>query len=140
MIVVDTNVISELMRPAPSRAVRQWVRARSGRALYTSAVTIAEIRYGIERQPDGRRRELLKSAAGGLFELFADQILPFDSAAAEQYALVVSRREKLGMPIDGFDGQIAAICRAREMALATRNVADFRDTGVDLIDPWHGEE
>src|SRR5579859_3427872 len=136
MIVVDTNVVSELMRPSPSQSVRDWVQARPGRALYTSAITIAEVRYGIERLPDGRRKRLLNSVAAEVFDRFAEQILPFDLAAAEQYALIVSRRDTLGMPIDGFDGQIAAICRARGMALATRNTVDFRETGVNVIDPW----
>jgi len=139
MIVVDTNVVSELMRPSPSQSVRDWVQARPGRALYTSAITIAEVRYGIERLPDGRRKRLLNSVAAEVFDRFAEQILPFDLAAAEQYALIVSRRDTLGMPIDGFDGQIAAICRARGMALATRNTVDFRETGVNVIDPWRGE-
>lgn len=136
MIVVDTNVASELMRPSPSGAVRDWVRGQRGKDLYTSAITVAEIFYGIERLPDGRRKELLRSAAGEVFGIFGEQILPFDAAAGEQYALVVSRRDGLGMPIDGFDAQIAAICRARGAALATRNVTDFHETEVDVINPW----
>ncbi len=136
MIVVDTNVASELMRGSPSDAVLNWVRSQRVKELFTSAITVAEIGYGIERLPDGRRKELLRSAAGEVFGTFGDQVLPFDMAAAEQYALVVTRREGLGLPIDGFDAQIASICRARGAALATRNVADFRETGVDVVDPW----
>ena len=136
MIVVNTNVASELMRPSPERAVQEWVRSHEGRELCTTAITVAEILYGIERLPEGRRREVLRSAAAEIFEVFAEQVLPFDTAAAEQYALVVTQRDGLGLPIDGFDAQIAAVCRAQQAALATRNVADFRETGVEVINPW----
>lgn len=136
MIIVDTNVVSELMRPSPSERVREWVRGQPARETFTSAVTVAEVLYGIERLPGGRRREELRSAAIEVFDGFADQVLAFDVAAAEQYALVVSHRERLGMPIEGFDAQIAAICRVREAALATRNVTDFQETGIKVINPW----
>ncbi len=136
MIVVDTNVASELMRPSPAVAVRDWVHSQDGRDLCTTAITVAEIRYGIERLPSGRRKEALKAAVAEVFGMFAEQILSFETAAAEQYALVVSYRDGLGLPIDGFDAQIAAICRARGAALATRNLADFQETGVDVINPW----
>ena len=128
------------MRSAPSEVVREWMRGQDGRDLYVSAISVAEIRYGIERLPDGRRKKILRSAAIEVFGIFAEQILPFDVAAAEQYALVVSRRDGLGLPIDGFDAQIAAICRARRAALATRNVTDFRETGIDVINPWQRED
>ena len=136
LFVVDTNVASELMRPAPSDRVSAWVRSISGKDLCTSAVTIAEIRYGIERLPDGRRKDTLRSAANEIFAMFSDQILPFDADAAEQYAVIVSGRERLGSPIGGFDAQIAAICRARGAVLATRNARDFADTGIDVVNPW----
>ena len=136
MIVVDTNVASELMKPAPAPAVRDWVRAHGGRELYTTSITLAEIRYGIERLPDGRRKELLRSTADDVFNAFEDQILPFDAAAATEYASIVTRRDLAGLPIDGFDAQIASICCCRGAALATRNVRDFQDTGIDLVDPW----
>jgi predicted nucleic acid-binding protein len=139
MIVVDTNVVSELMRPSPSERVRVWLKAMPVRELYTSAVTVAEILYGIERLPSGRRQESLRSAATEVFSGFADQVLAFDAAAAGQYALVVSHRERLGMPIEGFDAQIAAICRASQAALATRNILDFRETGIEVINPWGSE-
>src|SRR5690348_739958 len=135
MIVVDTNVVSELMRPSPAKAVLDWMRNQDGRDLCTTAITVAEIGYGIERLPRGRRREALKAAVAEVFGMFAEQILPFDAAAAEQYALVVSPRDGLGLPIDGFDAQIAAICRVRGAVLATRNLADFRQTGIDVISP-----
>ena len=136
MIVVDTNVVSELMRKSPDPAVRDWVRAHPGRELCTTAVTLAEIRYGIERLPAGHRKDLLATTADDLFAAFEDQVLPFDAAAATRYAAIVARRDRAGRPIDGFDAQIAAICRAREAPLATRNVKDFEDAGIDIIDPW----
>jgi toxin FitB len=136
MIIVDTNVASELMRASPAEAVLGWMRRQRADDLFTTAITVAEIRYGIERLPRGRRKDLLRSAARDVFTLFSDQIMPFDSSAAEEYALVVSRRDRLGLPIDGFDAQIAAICRIRGAALATRNVADYRETSIEVIDPW----
>ncbi len=136
MIVVDTNVTSELMRPSPSAAVAGWVRARRPAELYTTSITLAEVLYGIERLPDGRRKELLKATAHDVFAAFADQLLAFDVAAASEYAELVSTRERSGAPIDGFDAQIAAICRAHGATLATRNVRDFEGTGVETIDPW----
>ncbi|SRR6266566_4171395 len=136
MIVLDTNVASELMRSAPSAVVRDWVLSQDGRDLCTTAITVAEIGYGIERLPDGRRKDALRAALAEVFSMFEEQVLPFDAAAAEQYALVVSRRDSVGLPIEGFDAQIAAICRARGIALATRNLADFQETGVEVINPW----
>ena len=136
MIVVDTNVASELMRPSPSVAVRDWVLGHDGRDLCTTAITLAEIAYGIERLPSGHRKDALRAAVAEVFGMFDEQVLPFDVAAAEQYALVVSHRDALGLPIEGFDAQIAAICRARGAALPTRNLADFQETGVEVINPW----
>src|SRR5215467_8241685 len=137
MIVVDTNVASELMRPSPSVTVQDWIRGQAARNLFTTAITVAEIGYGIERLPSGRRKDALRAAVGEVFGMFEDQVLPFDAVAAEQYALVVSHCDALGLPIEGFDAQIAAICRARGAALATRNLADFHETGIELINPWH---
>jgi len=136
MIVVDTNVVSELMRPSPSAAVIAWVRSRTGTELYTTSITLAEILFGVARLPDGRHKELLRTTASEVFAAFEDQVLPFDSRAATHYAEVVVGRDQLGLPIDGFDAQIASICRAHGAALATRNVKDFRHTDVRLIDPW----
>ncbi len=130
MIVLDTNVTSELMRPAPLLVVTAWVRARNARELYTTSITMAEIRYGIERLPDGRRKDLLRITAEDVFSAFAEAVLPFDAAAAAEYAGIVSRRDRTGAPIDGFDAQIAAICRTHRAALATRNVKDFDATGI----------
>jgi len=136
VIIVDTNVVSELMRPSPSRQVRNWVSAQAPGELCTTAITVAEIRYGLERLADGRRKQSLLSAATEVFAAFSDYIQPFDADAAIWYATIVARRDRLGLPIDGFDAQIAAICRIRGAALATRNAKDFRETGIDVIDPW----
>jgi predicted nucleic acid-binding protein len=136
VIVVDTNVISEIMRPSPAPAVANWVRSHSQRELYTTSVTLAEVRYGIERLDAGRRKESFRSAAEEIFTAFDEYVLPFDRAAAIQYATIVSGRERAGLPIDGFDAQIAAICCTHKATLATRNVKDFKDTGIEITDPW----
>jgi toxin FitB len=136
VIILDTNVVSELMRPAPAPHVATWVRDRDRRELRTTAVTLAEIRFGIARLPDGRRKQVLLDAADEVFSSFEDQVLPFDMAAAEQYAILASSRERTGRPIAGFDALIAAICRAHRAALATRDLAGFDGTGIELVDPW----
>ncbi|MHB1499938.1 MAG: PIN domain-containing protein [Candidatus Dormibacteria bacterium] len=136
MIILDTSVASELIRATPSPVVAAWVRAEPAAELYMTSITVAQIRYGIERLPDGGRKKVLARTAGQVFVRFADQVLPFDLAAALEYGDLVGHREHLGMPIDGFDAQIAAICLARGAALATRNVKDFEETGIELIDPW----
>jgi len=135
MIVVDTNVVSELMRPSPSPVVVSWVR-RNDRELYTTSITLAEIRYGIERLTGGHRKQLLRSTADEVFADFEERVLPFDAEAAVAYATIVSDRDRAGLPIDGFDAQIASICRTHRAALATRNSKDFQDTRIDVIDPW----
>jgi toxin FitB len=136
MIILDTNVVSELMRSEPAPQVANWVRDRDRRELRTTAITLAEIRYGIARLPDGRRKQILLTAADEIFSTFEDQVVPVDVAAAEHYAVIAGNRERVGKPITGFDALIAAVCRSRGAALATRNVADFDGTGVDIIDPW----
>jgi toxin FitB len=136
VIVVDTNVVSELMRPSPSARVRDWVNAQAPDELCTTAITVAEIRCGLERLPRGRRKDSLLAAVTEVFAEFSEFIQPFDADAAVWYATIVARRDRLGLPIDGFDAQMAAICRTRGAALATRNAEDFRETGIDVIDPW----
>ncbi len=135
-IVLDTNVVSELMRAAPDVHVEGWVRRLPPAMVYTTSVTLAEVRFGIARLPAGRRRTLLGDAADDVFGTFADRVLPFDAAAAGHYADVVVERERAGAPIAGFDAQIAAICRSRRSVLATRNTDDFTQLGLQLIDPW----
>lgn len=135
-IVLDTNVISELMRATPDGRVEGWVRTIPPAVVYTTSVTLAEVRFGIARLAPGRRRDLLAHTADDIFDTFADRVLSFDGDAARQYAEIVVERERAGTPIAGFDAQIAAICRARDAALATRNTADFAGLGLDLVDPW----
>lgn len=139
MIVLDTNVVSELMRPEPASTVLAWLREQPGDDLYTTAITVAEIRYGIARLPDGRRRAALDQAAREIFAAFPDQVLAFDLAAADAYTDVVAHRDDLGAPIDGFDAQIAAICRTQAAVLATRNVKVFVDTGIRITNPWQDD-
>jgi toxin FitB len=135
VIVVDTNVVSELMRVEPSAAVRAWVVAYSPHELRVTAITVAEVLYGIERLPKGKRT-VLREGAVEVFSRFSEDILPFDAAAAMVYPQIVDHRDRKGAPISGYDAQIAAICRAHGASLATRNGRDFADVGVELINPW----
>ena len=137
MILLDTNVVSELMRPAPSPAVENWVSTQPAAGMFISAITEAELRYGLALLPDGRRqRRLLAQAEAMLAEDFAGRILPFDSAAAGAYAPIAAARRLAGRPISQADAQIAAIAASRGAAIATRNVADFDGCGVPVLDPW----
>lgn len=137
MIVLDTNVVSEMMRPAPSEIVSSWFAKQPTPSLFLSAVSEAELRYGIERLPPGKRRDLMASALESLLTKdLAGPILPFDSDAAVAYAVVAWSRRSAGRPISQLDCQIAAIARSRGAAVATRDTADFEHTGIKLIDPW----
>lgn len=136
MIILDTNVTSELMRASPAPVVMTWLRAQDPKELYSTAVTVAEIRYGIARLPNSARKRKLVEAAADVFSAFSDRVLAFDLAAADEYGDVVVARERAGAPINGFDAQIASICRAHSASLATRNVKDFGNTGIDVTNPW----
>lgn len=136
MIVADTNVVSELMRAEPSPPVRAWVLAQRHQELRITAITVAEILYGIARLPNGRRKDTLRAAAVDIFSRFAEDVLSFDAAAATIYPEIVDHRDRQGTPISGYDAQIAAICRANDASLATRNEKDFAGLGVELINPW----
>ena len=139
MIVLDTNVVSELMRDEPHAEVIVWLDDRPTRELFVTAVTEAEVRTGIAFLPEGKRRRGIAEAADRVLGgLFAGRVLPFDSGTARVYAEIAAARRTAGRPLSLADGQIAAIARSRGMALATRNVRDFADTGVDLINPWAG--
>ena len=139
MVVLDTNVVSELMRDDPHADVLVWLDERPTRELFVTAVTEAEVRSGIAFLPDGRRRRGIAEAADRAFGgLFAGRVLPFDSAAAHAYAEIAAACRAAGRPVSQADGQIAAIARSRGMAVATRNVRDFADMGIVLIDPWAG--
>jgi predicted nucleic acid-binding protein len=137
MILLDTNILSELIRPVPAPAVLRWLAAQPVASVFISAVTEAELRYGVALLPDGKRRAALAAEVAAMLEVdFAGRILPFDSPAAVAYAaLAVSRREA-GRPISQADAQIAAIARSRGAELATRNVTDFEECGVEIINPW----
>lgn len=138
MIVLDTNVISELLRPRPDPGVVDWIESLPPASVFTTTVTQSEILYGIAVLPSGQRRSDLETAVTGIFEQdMAGRVLPFDSAAAEQYARIAAERRSAGHPISQFDAQIAAITRSRGGRLATRNLRDFIDCGVELIDPWN---
>ena len=137
MFVLDTNVASELMRPEPMPAVAAWIAERDAQEMYLTAVSGAELRYGAAILPEGKRRRSLETAMARWFDQgFIGRILPFDNAAARAYAEIAARRRDAGRPIGEADGQIAAICRSRGAVLVTRNVRDFKDTGVQVIDPW----
>ena len=137
MILLDTNILSELMRPVPEPAVETWVGAQPAAGLFISAITEAELRYGLALLPDGqRRRRLLAQAEAMLAEDFAGRILPFDSAAAAAYAPIAAGRRLAGRPISQADAQIAAIAASRGAAIATRNVVDFDGCGIAVLDPW----
>lgn len=138
MIVLDTDVLSELMRPAPSPNVQGWLAAQPTTSVFTTAVAQAEILYGVTLLPAGRRRAALEQAVEDMFdEDFVGRVLPFDQAAAQAYAKIAAERREAGRPIAQFDAQIAAIARSRGAALATRNPDDFQGCGIDVINPWH---
>jgi len=137
MFVLDTNVASELMRPAPASTVAAWISARDAQELYLTAVSEAELLYGVAIMPAGGRRNRLEaSMTRWLDQGFGERILPFDSAAARAYAEIASGRRRAGRPIGEADCQIAAISRARGAVLVTRNERDFEGAGIDVVDPW----
>lgn len=137
MIVLDTNVLSELMRPIPDEAVVTWVASRPSTSLYTTSVTQAEILHGILLLATGRRRTQLLSAARAMFaDDFAGRVLGFGVDAALPYAQIAADRRRAGRPVSQFDAQIAAIARACGAAVATRNVADFHGCGIKVVNPW----
>ena len=140
MILIDTNVVSELMRPAPAPTVMTWFAAQESSALYLTAVSEAELRAGAAILPAGRHRDRLAAEVDAVVrEDFAGRVLPFDSAAARAYAEIAASRRSAGRPILQADCQIAAIARAKDAAVATRDAADFEHCGVVVIDPWAGD-
>ncbi len=140
MIVIDTNVVSELMRPAPDPRVIGWFGRQDGARLHLSAVSEAELRRGVAIMPGGRRRDDLQAAIDAMVaEDFADRVLPFDGAAAVAFAAIFAERRAAGRPIGFPDCQIAATARACGAAVATRNGDDFAGCGIEVIDPWAEE-
>lgn len=137
MILLDTNVLSALMRREADPGVVAWLDAQPPESIWTTAVTVFEIRFGLEILADGRRRKALEEAfARALEEDFDGRVLPFDQMAAEAAAIIAARQREAGRPIEIRDVQIAGITAARKATLATRNTRHFEGTGITLIDPW----
>ena len=137
MILLDTNVVSELMRSEPENAVEAWARSQRGGSLYFSTVSEAELRYGAAILPDGRRREtLFADIEGMLRSAFGDRVLSFAREAARIYGDIAAMRRSAGLHIEAVDCQIAAIASAHGLTVAARNVGDFAGMGVELINPW----
>ena len=136
-MVWDTNVVSELMRPEPSREVVAWTDRQPVDEVFTTAITVAELLYGVGRLPAGRRRDDLARVVDAMLrDDFERRVLAFDDVAAAHYAGLVVERERIGQPISMADAQIAAICRSHGAAVATRNVNDFAGVGVEILNPW----
>lgn len=137
MIILDTNVISELMRPAPGAVILRSLSKYSADELHSSSVTLAEILYGIEVLPAGKRKSDLLAGAERLFSaVLGGRILPFDESAAQAFARIAAARRTMGRPIAELDAQIAAIASVHGATLATRNTADFESCGIGLVNPW----
>lgn len=138
MIVLDTNVASEAMKPDPDPAVRDWLNEQVTETLYLSSLTVAELMFGIAALPAGKRRELLTLAIDGLLGFLKNRVLPFDLAAARQFAELGAdaRANGRGFPIP--DGYIAAIAKANGFSVASRDTAPYEATNVDVINPWRG--
>ncbi len=137
MIVVDTNVISEVMRPQPSPAVLNWLNSQESNLLFVTTVTLAEIGYGLRVLPDGlRRRQLQTRFEQFIAQAFEERVLDFTAPAAHAYAEIMGHRKESGRAMSLPDGQIASIALAHGFALATRNIKDFEDCGIELINPF----
>lgn len=139
MIVLDTNVVSEAMKPEPDPNVKAWLNAQSAEILYLSSVTLAELLFGIGMLPSGKRKEMLTDALSGLITLFDGRILAFDQAAAQQYAQLATKASAAGRGFPIPDGYIAAIAVSQGFKVATRDVAPFKTANIDVINPWQSE-
>lgn len=137
MIILDTNVLSELMKIEPAGEVYDWVGRWDADDLFTTAVCQAEVLVGIATMPAGRRKEMRANAANAIFERqFPGRVLPFGRDAAQPYADIVASRRRAGRPINEFDAQIASIASYNGMAVATRDTDDFENCGIEVINPW----
>ena len=136
MILLDTNVISAAMKPAPDAAVRDWLDDQAAETLHLSSVTIAELTFGIGALPEGRRKDRLTAALEGVMAMFGERILPFDTRAAQRYGDLAVRARAAGRGFPTPDGYIAAIAAAHDFAVATRDAAAFKAAGLAVIDPW----
>ncbi|WP_249978001.1 type II toxin-antitoxin system VapC family toxin [Vreelandella olivaria] len=137
MIILDTNVISEPLRQAPESRVIDWIDAQALETLYLSAITVAELRFGMASLPAGKRRDRLQeSLEKQILPLFAGRVLPFDMSASQAYSELMAKARATGLAIGTADGYIAAIAAANSMMVATRDVSSFEAAGVDVINPW----
>lgn len=136
MIVLDTNVVSEAMKPEPHPAVHAWLDAQAAEALYLTSVTLAEMLFGIRALPAGRRRSIPAETLDGLLVLFGERILPFDTDAARHYADLAMKARAAGKGVPTPDGYIAAVAAARGFMVATRGIAPFQAAGLHVINPW----
>ncbi len=137
MLILDTNVISEILRPEPNQTVVTWFESQPRHQLFTTAVTQAEILYGITLLPKGSRRQKPLEVAQLIFEEdLESRILPFDGDAATHYAEIGAARRSSGRPISQFDAMIASIARLHGAKIVTRNTSDFEDCGIEVINPW----
>lgn len=135
--MLDTNVLSEVLKPSPSEKVLHWLSVQEPAAVFTTAITQAEILYGIELLPPGRRRVQLSAAIEKMFaEQFEGRMLPFDDHAARAFAKIAAARDAAGLPISQSDAMIAAIARSHRAVVSTRNTADFEQCGIKIINPW----
>ncbi len=138
MIILDTNVLSELMKASPAAKVVGWINSQPAALLFTTSLTVAEILYGVALLPSGKRRsQIAQQVQEMMDEDFRERILPFDAAAAQEVAEIAAHRKLKGLPLTQIDGQIAAIAKLRHATLATRKVSDFKECGVALYDPWN---
>lgn len=136
MILLDTNVVSEAMKPEPHPSVQDWLDAQAAETLFLSSVTIAELLFGIGALPNGKRKDNLATALDGVLDLFATRILPFDTAAARRYAELAVEARAAGKGFPTPDGYIAAIAAAHGFAVASRDTGAFNAAGLTVIDPW----
>lgn len=137
MIVLDTNVLSEIMRPQPSNSVVNWLNDQNPLELFVTTITLAEIGYGLKILPKGQKRwQLEYKFTQYIDQGFAERILDFTEVAAHHYAEIMSHRKHLGRPMSLPDGQIAAIARSKSFKVATRNIKDFEECGSELINPF----
>ena len=136
MIVLDTNVVSEAMKPEPQQVVRDWLNNQAAETLYLSSVTLAELLFGIAALSAGKRKDMLALALDGLMGLFRDRVLPFDIDAARHYAELAVKAKTSGRSFLTADGYIAAIAVSRGFIVASRDMAPFAAAGVTVINPW----
>nr|WP_315399871.1 type II toxin-antitoxin system VapC family toxin [uncultured Duganella sp.] len=136
MIVLDTNVVSEAMKPAPHPAVRTWLNDQAAETLYLSSVTLAQLLFGIRTLPTGKRKDMLAQALDGLMSLFRDRVLPFDTDAARHYAELAVTAKVAGRGFPTPDGYIAAIAASRRFIVASRDTAPYEAASVTVINPW----